>query len=208
MFTYYTNKNHKERNWDCFLEGIFFNKFKGNLHTTYGTESEEPAKRLYCNRTGYTIINCGLIIPVDYPWLGFSPDGFAFNPRNGSIKLIEVKAPKAGRSMPASFAMCRQVSQLLVKGNKVTLKCRSTWYGQIQLGLLICQLQQCDLIIYSSYENKETGQNGSFVVIPVLFNCTFALELLEKLTSAYFDLTLPFLIKNQSRLSKIIVNNE
>lgn len=62
--------------------------------TSYGTEAE--ARMVYKTRNNYCVIETGLIISQQYPWLACSPDGSVL--KNGKPhKLVEIKCPIIGK---------------------------------------------------------------------------------------------------------------
>jgi len=107
-----------------------------------------------------SIIKLEFLININCPWLGISPDGFI--EKLNDYFLIEIKCPIYGKKF--------SVSNLIIKLKyiKVSNECRLTlnknhsYYGQIQLGLLLCYLKMAYLVIYASV-------GDSIIVI----GCTF-----------------------------------
>lgn len=62
--------------------------FKGNEHTAHGQKYEPVATELFCERTGHTVFEFGLLPHPKYKFLAGSPDGIC---ADGSI--IEIKCP-------------------------------------------------------------------------------------------------------------------
>jgi len=56
-------------------QAIGVNLFTGNDATRHGQEYEQEALDIYSSRTGQTVLDFGLLIHPEYPWLGGSPDG-------------------------------------------------------------------------------------------------------------------------------------
>lgn len=60
--------------------------FKGNAATDHGQKYEQAALDMFSAVTGERVLDFGLLIHPDYPWLGGSPDGIS-----ASGLLIEAK---------------------------------------------------------------------------------------------------------------------
>lgn len=68
------------------------------------------------------------------------------------------------------------------------LRKRHTYYAQVQLGMAILNLSQCDFIVYNSFEDR-------CVVVKVDVDLDFVHELLSKLSSIFFRKMLHTLCK-------------
>ena len=73
--------------------------------------------------------------------------------------------------------------------NSGKLKKRHSYYEQIQLGMLMHSLHECNFTLYSS-------KNDGIYVDLVMFDEKFCLEMLEILTEIYFKYVLPYISKN------------
>ena len=69
-------------------QAIGVNLFTGNSATQHGQAYEQEALDRFAQETGETILDFGLLIHPDHPWLGGSPDGIT-----ASGLLMEVKCP-------------------------------------------------------------------------------------------------------------------
>ena len=67
-------------------QAIGINSFTGNAATQHGQDHEQEALDRYSAQTGATVLDFGLLIHPDHPWLGGSPDGITT-----SGILLEVK---------------------------------------------------------------------------------------------------------------------
>lgn len=181
-YTLYTYSRNKSPDWHKKLNALYSANFGGNYATEYGNEMEKRAREAYSHITGYKVVTPGLIVDKDESWLAFSPDGVVSS--NENLRLIEIKCPLIGKSMPASDFV-PQLSYI-TKDNK--LKQKHQYYGQIQLGLALIGASICDLIIYSSYDD-------SFITISVPFDEKFVSKMLTNLAFVYFNYILPFLLK-------------
>jgi hypothetical protein len=174
------------------LEGTIFSKFKGNDDTDYGHECETPAVKLLQTKYGTDALknNLGLITNVNHPQFGYSPDGLII--QNGDVRLVEIKSPTTGRKS-AGLRLLQQLRYLKLVNGHYELKERHTYYGQIQLGLNVCNAREGILVIYSSFD-----VSCSEIIVPR--SESFAQEFLLTLSNVYFQRYLPFLVKNKSRL--------
>lgn len=71
----------------------------------------------------------------------------------------------------------------------ITLKKKHEYYGQIQLGLAVLNLPECDLILYSS-------KSRSFLNVSVPFDEEFAKNLLIKISYNFFTKMLQYACEN------------
>tara|TARA_Y100001970_G_C13996406_1_gene730963 strand:+ start:219 stop:956 length:738 start_codon:yes stop_codon:yes gene_type:complete len=109
--------------------------FVGNVATLHGQKYEDQAIDKYCELTGQTNYNFGLIAHEDvyktndYYWLAGSPDGISID--NRGLKepiLLEVKCPYRRK----------------IKIGEIP----KYYYPQVQLNLFICDLNVADFIEY------------------------------------------------------------
>ncbi|KYQ53303.1 hypothetical protein ALC60_07592 [Trachymyrmex zeteki] len=68
LFTYYFNTNP---NWDRKYNQVFHSEFNGNEATIHGLHCEEFGKEKYANQTNSELIETGLLIRHEVPWLGY-----------------------------------------------------------------------------------------------------------------------------------------
>lgn len=72
----------------------------------------------------------------------------------------------------------------------ITLKEKHAYYGQVQLGMAILNLNMCDLILYSS-------KSKTFLNISELFNEDFTRNMILNITVKYFKFMLHFICKKR-----------
>lgn len=165
-------------NWENKATKYFWPKTFTSKYTDHGLQFEEAARCAYKSLNKCDVIETGLIISKHHPWLAYSPDGIVFE-NEKPIKLLEIKCPYKGMSASAMNCIescCYLSSQ---EGNFI-LKQKHSYYAQIQLGLVILNLKECDLIIYASYDS-------SFTTINVKYDEAYALNLIYKLQCRYFN---------------------
>lgn len=98
------------------------------------------------------------------------------------------------RKTSHGIELCRQLKYLSVSKDVVSLKEKHVYYGQIQLGLALCNIEKAKLLIYVPCIND-------VCVIDVPLNRHFVCEFTAVLFDVYFDRFLPFLTANIDRLS-------
>ena len=99
------------------------NKFTGNEYTEWGVKHEPEAIALYETKRDVKVLDFGLMIHPDIPWLGASPDGIT---TDGIC--IEVKAP-----------LTRQIEPGVVPHH---------YYPQVQCQLQVLGLQTAHFVQY------------------------------------------------------------
>lgn len=70
------------------------------------------------------------------------------------------------------------------------LKKRHQYYGQIQFGMAILNLSECDFVIYSTFSK-------SYIVINIKLDIGYCIELIKKLQNIYFNNMLHEICKNK-----------
>ncbi|XP_011883465.1 PREDICTED: uncharacterized protein LOC105570667, partial [Vollenhovia emeryi] len=181
LFTYASNKSP---DWDKKYNQVFNSKFKGNANTSHGLKYEGPARDKYSNSLiDQKVIEIGLMVRPEVPWLGFSPDGIVVCSNNGnSERTIEIKCPIEGKRLSASeFISMGARKRFDHNGN---LKYKHDHYGQIQLGLLLTGLDKCHYINYSS-------STDDYICETVYFDELFSLKMSKTLLDVYFKEILP-----------------
>jgi hypothetical protein len=113
-----------------FLEGGYKaatkqSTFKGNFYSKRGQDLEPEAIELYEQINEVVVQRYGFITNDKYPNCGASPDGM-------TDKLIEVKCFNANK-------------HLSIEDNSIPFEVMA----QIQFGMLITELDECDLILYN-----------------------------------------------------------
>lgn len=180
LYTYASNKNP---NWNKKLISIYDNKFKGNSSTKYGQYAEKCALNIY--RRFRLIVRCGLAVSPQLPFLGASPDGIVFDGENWS--LLEIKCPVKGKDLSIEQVL-PTLKYLCIDEENYNLKTKHEYYGQIQLGLAITNLNICELMIFCTHDN-------SFKMIEVVRNELFLKKYIETLIDIYFTHALPYFIE-------------
>ncbi|XP_076834486.1 uncharacterized protein LOC143480599 [Brachyhypopomus gauderio] len=103
-----------------------------------GLAMETAAVEEYCGLRNVNFSPCGFLVHPDAPWLGASPDGLIYDPREyPPYGLVEVKCPNI-----RSYVDCTYLGAM---NGTLALKHQHAYYWQIQGQLLISGLKWCDL---------------------------------------------------------------
>lgn len=77
--------------------------------------------------------------------------------------------------------MIDSLSYIIKKPNgELELKQNHSYYGQIQLGLVMLNVSCCDFILYNSFDDK-------YQVLSIDFNYDYCMSMLLSLKSIYFN---------------------
>lgn len=97
---YTFNKTFKtDEQWSLKATRYFWPKLFTNKFVKYGLQYENIARDLYSKEFNTNILECGLVIDVNNPWLGYSPDGVIIDEYFVPIKIIEIKCPFDGKKL-------------------------------------------------------------------------------------------------------------
>ena len=192
LFTY--SKNPKA-DWPKRMEEYVFSTFHGTADTSFGLKMEDACLDIFQQANPNATIHrrCGLIVNKYFPWFGFSPD--AIMVYRGKKRLLEIKSLKVGKeTFGMEFVQRASCLERLKMGNEgLTLKKKHPFYGQIQLGLAVCDLEEASLLLY-------VHKNKSVITVDVRIDVDFIREFTSQLFNVYFEYLLPFYIKNEDRL--------
>ncbi len=104
----------------------------------YGTAMEPIAREQYKVLYRKEVVETGLVVNKDLPWLGSSPDGVVFE-EDGSTTVLEIKCPSSCED--------DQINVNYIVNGK--LKTSDKYYAQCQINMLLCKAEMCDLFIFS-----------------------------------------------------------
>ena len=122
---------------------------------------------------------CGLLVVAKEPWMAYSPDGVIFE-NNMPTKLLEIKCPFNLADVTAKTLLTKCKAYLYVNDNRLQLKKKHQYYGQVQFGMAVLNIKQCDLVIYSSVSQ-------SILIITIEYDDEFCNNLLSSLKHRYFE---------------------
>ena len=160
-------------------------------YTQWGCDHEEEAvkeyeKKMKSLHKGLQISPTGLVIHPSYPHLGASPDRILTCDCCGS-GVLEVKCPflcKQKTIMEASedpkFCLTKDVDDVTY-----VLKSSHSYYYQIQLQLLLCEVGYCDFVVWAESE---------LVHLRIKPDFEFMDETISKATAFFKQVILPELL--------------
>jgi len=157
------------------------------INASYGTETENDAFESYCKCFNVTVIKCGLIVHIKYPWLCASPDGIVVIDGIPK-KVLEIKCPISckDKMIIDPILNVSNVKYLQLINGKVTLKKSHTYYTQCQILMFTSGLDECDLYIFNFIEP---------VLINIIKDEHFLMNTLTKLEMFYFKFYLPTCVR-------------
>lgn len=189
-YTYSCNPKHTDEEFADKLKRMVFPKsWGGNAATKHGKRMEPKAKLAYEQKNCVHITETGLIIPADRPWMCYSPDGIIVSQK----ALVEIKCPVSGQTMTASTAVRTCHFIVFDNNQKPHLRKRHPYYGQVQLGMYLLNLQTCHFLVYASFDH-------SFVDVEVPYDQSFISDFINVLDQTYFNRILPYLYTNYKSL--------
>lgn len=149
-----------------------------NKYVRHGNTYEGVARTKYSTESHLHVQECGLIVSKTEPWLAYSPDGVVMND-NKPYRLLEIKCPVelVNTSNQVLKKKCKFIE---IKSNGVAVKKKHQYYAQIQCGMALLNLNNCDFVIYSNISD-------SIKIINVTYDKIYAQDLLSKLKKIYFE---------------------
>lgn len=174
--TYSKNKNP---DWQQKSLKYFYPKEFTNKYVRHGLENEPLARQKYRETTKSTVIECGLVISIENPWIGYTPDGIIFDDKK-PVKLLEIKCPFAGKISNIYDIVQKEKYITIDSSNNISLKTKHAYYSQVQFGMAVLNLKQTDFVLYSSYDQ-------SIIILPIMFDAEYAKQLLSTLKIIYFN---------------------
>ncbi|KAK5868140.1 hypothetical protein PBY51_009180 [Eleginops maclovinus] len=168
---------------------------------SWGVKMEAEAVRSYqalktvALGRSVSVLDCGLFLDAQRPWLAASPDGIVTDSQTGQRLLcLEVKCPYKHRDRRVEDAcrddpnFCLQIQdqdgRIAGEAPVYVLKSSHSYYTQVQVQLAVTGLHQADFVVFT---RRETA------VVPVTFDPELWEETLSKLEMFYRDAVLPHL---------------
>lgn len=186
LYTYTLNNNP---DWSKKCLKYFNNHYFSNKYVEHGIINEPRAKKLYSSvNLECTIFEPGLIICKDNHWLGYSADGVVFE-EGKPIKLLEIKCPYNGKTNTIKNVIltCKYLTKI---NGMYSLKQKHAYYGQVQLGMFLLNLDTTDFCLYSSYDD-------SMFIIQVKRDEVFLKKMLTALKQTFFNNMLHIICTNK-----------
>lgn len=129
-----------EKRLDYFLD---HKSLDGIVALKYGLEMEGFAREKFEELSGYKVVQVGLMVKVEKPWLAATPDGL-FLDSDWQRNILEIKCPYSNKD--------KDIDVPYLKDGK--LNQRHAYFTQIQLQLYVCKAKKATLFIYSSSDCK------------------------------------------------------
>lgn len=150
---------------------------------------EKIAKKYYEDCYNVKIVEFGVIVKFDQPWLCTSLDG-AVVQNNQVVRLLEIKCPFSCSDkniVDVENKKCN-VPYLVYEDGVVTLRKSNKIYTQTQVQMYITGQKECDLLVYIP---KKYGSR----VIRILRNEDFLKPVISQCEIFYFNNSLPMIVK-------------
>lgn len=189
----YTYRKNAKPDWQKKALKYFNPSTISNAAVNHGLKFESDARRAYEKSTGVNVFQCGLVVPENNPWLGYSPDGVIFE-NDKPVKLIEIKCPYEGKSLSMNdiISNINYVQTNPKKKNILTMKKNHKYYGQVQLGMGILNIKKTDFILFSSHDK-------SMKIISVDYDKKFIKDLFVSLQLIFFNNMLHYACQNEQQ---------
>ena len=123
----------------------------------YGCKHEDIARVAYTEKMqacheNFMVIQCGLILDPEFPFLGATPDGLVYC-KCCESRVLEIKCPFSCKNKAFSEAILDNSSFFLEDDNGgLALKEDHMYYYQIQLQMKLCHMQHCDFVAWREGE--------------------------------------------------------
>lgn len=187
LVTYATNRSP---DWTSKVSGYYSDKFKGSWQTAHGTRAEPRARQCYERTSQNKVVQCGLMINPNVPWIACSHDGIV-----EYLKTVELKSPVAGKTLTADEVVV-DLAYINMDSGSPELKVAHDYHCQVQLGMFIANLKECDFVTYSTFDDTCT-------IINVKYNEDLVLnEYLPKLQYVYFSHCLKYIAENYKEITE------
>lgn len=114
--------------------------------TSHGNQLEPEAISRYENMFHVKVTKCGIVVSVDKPYLGSSPDGLV-----GDDTVVEVKCPYSARNM---LVTPQTVPYLKQHGTELKLDSKHDYYAQVQAQMWVTERSMCHFVVHTFKDTK------------------------------------------------------
>lgn len=162
---------------------------QGALNVQYGFENECTARNVYKRHSDGNINRCGLLIHPVQNWLCASPDAVVlWTPPRTSIRVLEIKCSISCEERPIINHFDEINVKYIDRSNdgSLFLKKSHEYYTQCQILMYCAAAGDCDLFIYSEFDNHTIRANRDE---------EFLSRCIPKLERFYYTAYLPLLIE-------------
>lgn len=150
MYTY-TKKKYPD--WKKKCKDTSTPKAFKTEYTEYGKKTEEEARNAFRKSTNKTVIKIGLVMSRLNLWLAYFPDGVILKDQK-PVALLEIKCPFKGKTRNIKKTVKSIKKMYYYKRGKYSIKKKHQYYGQIQLGMAVLNLNLTYFVIYSAFDKK------------------------------------------------------
>ena len=119
----------------------------------YGCKHEDTARQAYHEKLkmkhkNFIVIQCGLILDPEFPFMGATPDGLV-NCKCCGSGVLEIKCPFSCKDKGFAKVASENPSFFLVDDDgHLQLKEDHAYYYQVQLQMKLCHVQYCDFVAW------------------------------------------------------------
>lgn len=179
LFTYVSNA---QPDWEAKTKKYFNPQTFKTEYTQFGIKHEDEARQTFSNFLNLEVVEVGLVVSAANPWLAASPDGIILD--NGKPdRLLEIKNLKDGEKktvreaiFDGSFKSCLKI----IDNQVVGVNPRHKYYGQLQLGMFILNLDEAVFLVYAPFDK-------SMLTIAVKYDGKFVAKMLKAVKKVYFE---------------------
>jgi putative phage-type endonuclease len=154
----------------------FFEKKVDNTNFLYGRDLESKARNCYREKYQKDVIEVGLAVRKEAPFVGASPDGIIIE--NQDVIVLEIKCPKRCEKANIDVDYVNEYGELSKKHE---------YYTQVQLQIFCCNATKCHFFIYSEADSK---------LVVVDRDQEFIYQMLSDLENVYTRVLLPAIVSN------------
>ncbi|XP_066586740.1 uncharacterized protein [Prorops nasuta] len=175
----YTKTKRNDDEWLRKIDNTFVPKsFKSDV-LDYGKGTEKEARNAFRKIFNCEVVEIGLVVSKTNPWLAYSPDGIIIKNKM-PIALLEIKCPIKGKTTDIYTTVESQIKKCLFRdGENLMMKKKHQYYGQIQLGMAVLNLNVTYFVIYSSFDK-------GMCYLKIMRDNIFIITMLFALKKVYF----------------------
>lgn len=182
IFTY--GYNTRKTNWNFKVNSLFLNAYHIGTVLKYGDELDPDFYVSFFKKTGCLVQPTGIVVNPKFPILASAPDGITYC--KGEPHLVMVHQPLNGKRHSADFIVSNYPrAKGTIEGfNKYILKGKNRFYGALQHGMSVFNLNKGFFVIYA------TGDKSIYCVNLTLDD-NYVKTMMHRYYRSYFSEILP-----------------
>ncbi|KAK3929159.1 Beta-ribofuranosylaminobenzene 5'-phosphate synthase [Frankliniella fusca] len=147
------HRARKKANWDARYRELYHSTFQGNEHTDRGLTDEVSCREKYEEKNSCKVLESGLLVRPELPWLGASLDGTALDYKGQLVRNIEIKSFKEGTRLTSDELIEMEAISTLDKNGNI--KKNHAHYAQICLflGLMSVIIVSIEKLVFDRDDN-------------------------------------------------------